>query len=351
MPKYVPGKFAEEIAREYGIEESDIIKLGSNENPLGVSPLVSKAICKNLDTLNIYPPIDAADLRKAIAEYIGVPFRHILVGNGVDGVLDTLARLFINEGDEAVIPTPTFSFYQLSASILGGKPVFLPRDANFDVQVDKLLETISERTKMIYLCTPNNPTGNMMREEDIGRIAESTDAMVIVDEAYVEFADKNVAHLATKYDNVVVTRTFSKAFGLAGLRVGYCIAPEWMYSEYMKVYQPFSVNRLGVIAGMAALRDKEHLERTLKVVREGRTYLIENLPFRTYPSQANFVMINVEPYTSGEVTEYLLRRGIIVRDCASFTGEGTDRLIRITVGTMGQNRVVVEALKAFLEEH
>ncbi|MDY6959952.1 MAG: aminotransferase class I/II-fold pyridoxal phosphate-dependent enzyme, partial [Halobacteriota archaeon] len=186
-------------------------------------------------------------------------------------------------------------------------------------------------------------TGNVMEEKDVRKIAESVNCTVVVDEAYVEFADRSLLHLVKEYENVIITRTFSKAFGLAGLRIGYAVIPEWMFGEYMKVNQPFGVNQMGVVAGIAALNDRDHLNRTLDIVSRGREYLTSNISFKVYPSQANFVFIDVSPLKSKDVALELLKHGIIVRDCSSFNGAG-DTFLRVSVGTDEQNRKVVDEL-------
>ena len=331
------------MARKLNFRQDELVKLSSNESPLGLSPKVADAITTHLKDLHIYPEVCSPDLRTAISTYVGYPMNNIVIGNGGDGVLDTIVRLFVDKGDQTIIPTPTFSFYELLTRISNGIPKFLRRGKDFSVPIDKLIGSVSDKTKIIFLCTPNNPSGNIMGEEEVRKIVESVNCVVVCDEAYVEFTDSSVSHLVKKYDNLIVTRTFSKAFGLAGLRIGYAIIPDWIFGEYMKVNQPFGVNQMGVIAGMAALEDKEYLNRTVKLAREGRDFFMSKITFKVYPSQANFVLVDVSPLKSKEVLSGLLKEGIIVRDCSSFRGAG-DSLIRITVGTPEQNEKVVCAL-------
>jgi len=206
---------------------------------------------------------------------------------------------------------------------------------------------------MIFLASPNNPTGNSINEADVRAIADAVpEAMVVIDEAYAEFAPSSfslVRHLREDEDmnaNIVVLRTFSKAFALAGLRIGYAVVPKWLTTVYKRVAMPFSVSSIAITAAIAALRDKEHLRNTIELVREGREFLIEHLQpfFNVFPSDANFVLVDVSPAKSHAVYNALLREGIVVRDCASFRGAG-DSLIRITVGTEEQNMKVVNAMK------
>lgn len=344
ISEYVPGKTIEDVAKEYGFIPEDILKLGSNENPLGPSPKAVKAVRYNASTIGVYPPKGAKELRHELAKYIGYPADQIVVGNGMDDVLNLLTRLFVEKNDEVIISIPTFQYYEIFTLVCGGISIFVPRNPNFDVDVDKLLGAVSEKTKIIFICSPNNPTGNLMKESDLRQLLDSTESMVILDEAYVEFADFSMVELVREYENFIVTRTMSKAFGLAGLRIGYAVAPQEISKEYIKIVPVFSVNRIGISAGVAALRDKEHLRQTIKTIRSGRPFLQNNIPFKTYPSQANFVLVDVSPFTAEEICKSLLRKGIIVRDCSSFEGAG-DSLVRVSVGTKEQNIRVIEAFK------
>ncbi|MDI9394280.1 MAG: histidinol-phosphate transaminase [Euryarchaeota archaeon] len=345
IAEYVPGKSIEEIASAYGLKPESIIKLGSNENPLGPSPKAVQALVEAAPGANIYPSADARELREALSKYTGFPVSNIVAsGPGMDGILDGLCRIIIEKGDEVIVPIPTFSYYELPARACGGKPVFIRRNPDFSVDPDKVLEAVSSRTKIIFLCSPNNPSGNLLPEADLRKIVENTHALVFVDEAYVEFADRNLAGLVREYDNLVVGRTFSKAFGLAGLRLGYGIMPEWLAKEYQRAATPFSVSLPALKAGLAALSDTDHLNKSINLAREGRKYLKEKIPFTVYPSQANFVLVDVAPLKAKKVTECLLKKGIIVRSCDSFREAG-DSFIRVTVGTPEQNEKVVRAFE------
>ncbi|MBL7118001.1 MAG: histidinol-phosphate transaminase [Candidatus Syntrophoarchaeum sp.] len=333
------------------------IKLSSNENPLGPSPKVVKEIVKSIEegelNLSVYPwERNEEELRDEISRYVGVGAsigkENIVIGAGVDGVLDTLVKIFIEIGDEALIPIPTFSLYESLVKIAGGMPGYVKRKSGeFGIPLDELIPACNEKTKMIFISSPNNPTGNCIPEAEMRAIIESVPkVMVVIDEAYVEFADSSLVNLVKEYENVLVLRTFSKAFGLAGLRVGYAVIPEWLASAYKKVSIPFSVNSIAIKAAIVALRDKEHLRKSVKLVRHERELLLENLQrfLKVYPSQANFVLVDVSPRKSYEAYEELMKNGLIVRDCASFRGAG-DSFIRITVGTREQNELVVETLK------
>ncbi len=350
IKEYVPGKSIEEIAQKYGLDPNKIIKLGSNENPLGASPLAVAAIKEKAGKVHIYPPSDAFELRKALALHTGYPVSNIVVsGNGMDGILDTVMRLFMSPSSETIIPIPTFSYYEIATLANGGKPVFVQRGRDFETNAEDILNEVNKNTKMIFLCSPNNPSGNAMNEGEARKILETVNAIVFIDEAYADFSEKSTIGLVKEYDNLIVGRTFSKVFGLAGMRMGYAVVPEWIAREYMKVMTPFSVDVLSLAAGIAALKDKEHFKKTVETVKKGRIMLTKGLESlcKVYPSEANFILIDVSPRTAKEVSESLLKKGIIVRDCTSFRGAG-ESLIRITVGTQEQNEKVIDALSKIL---
>lgn len=343
LAEYQPGKLLK-----------GAIKLSSNENPLGPSPLALRTVRDALESgelnLSIYPwARNEQALRAAIAEYLAVDAEQIVIGAGIDGVLDTLVKIFVGYGNDAIIPIPTFSLYESLVRIACATPRFVPRypARDFAIPRETIQDACNERTRMIFLASPNNPTGNCAREEKVRVIAESVPkAMLVLDEAYVEFADRSLVQLVQEYENVLVLRTFSKAFGLAGLRVGYAVVPGWVVSAYKKVSLPFTVNNVALLAARAALQDREHLRRSIELVKAGRSYLLTQLSrsFTAYPSQANFVLLDVAPRTSAEVCAALELQGITVRDCSSFRGAG-ESLIRISVGTPEQNERVVEALR------
>lgn len=350
IKEYVPGRSIEEIAQKYGLDPAGIIKLGSNENPLGSSPLAVAAIKERAGKVHLYPPSDAFELRYAISRFTGLPESNVVVsGNGMDGILDTMMRLFMSDGAEAIIPIPTFSYYEIATLANGGKPVFVECGMDFNIQAEAVLDKVNSNTRMVFLCSPNNPSGNVIREKEAREILESSSAIVFIDEAYADFAKSSLNSLVREYDNLIVGHTFSKLFGLAGMRLGYALVPGWLAKEYMKVMTPFSVDVLSLAAGVAALGDKDHLKRSIEMVRKGRIQLTGGLGSlcKVYPSEANFIMIDVAPRTAKEVSESLLERGIIVRDCTSFRGAGNS-LIRITVGTGEQNEKVIEALREVL---
>ena len=332
LKPYVAGRGIQEIAAKYGLPPDGIVKLGSNENPYGPSPKVYEAIASARPER--YP--EPGRLIEALAGYAGAPPENVVIGAGMDGVMDTLTRLFLDPGDRAVIYPPTFSYYEILTVTAGADPLFLPRGPEFEVPSE-----VPSGIKMIFICSPNNPTGDTIPEEDLRGIVEAAEGIVFLDEAYAEFSDQNFLPLVEDYDNLVVGRTTSKAFGLAGMRLGYAVAPDWIGREYRRAAPPFfGVTTPSVAAGVAALEDLEHMRRSVEAIRLERDRLMAAIPeFR--PSGGNFLyMETAEP--SGEVAERLLGRGVIVRDCYSFRGAG-DRALRVTVGTPEENGCFLEA--------
>ncbi|MBN2111294.1 MAG: histidinol-phosphate transaminase [Methanosarcinaceae archaeon] len=348
IAEYVPGRSIEEIARKFSLDPGSIIKLGSNENVLGPSPKAIEAIRSCAGRVNIYPSADACELVDAISAYTGFPAGNICAsGPGMDGLLDNLMRLLILPDDEVILPIPTFSYYEIAARANGAVPVHVNLAEDLFLDADAVINAESSRTKIIFLCSPNNPTGKQVKEADLRRILEHTRGVVFVDEAYVEFSEHDHSHLVREYDNIIIGRTLSKAFGLAGMRLGYGIMPVWLKQQYMKIATPFNISVPSIAAGVAALSDSAHLLESILCVRKGRDMLKMKIPFKVYDSMANFVLVDVSPYSSADVAESLLKKGIIVRDCRSFKGAG-DSLIRVTVGTRTQNERVIEAFEGFL---
>ena len=341
VPPYVPGKTIEEVKREYGLKE--VIKLASNENPYGPSPKVLEAIKEKVNEVNRYPPVEIPELKTKVADYVGVKPERIVFGTGVDGVLETIFKLFCERGTEVIIPIPTFPYYEILTRIYGGKPVFIERNEGYDITPDLILNHVSKDTGLIILCSPNNPTGDSVTNDTLSEILESVKAVVIVDEAYAEFSDWNALSLVEEFENIIITRTFSKAFGLAGLRIGYGILPRWLVPHYMKINPPFSLGTLSIIAAVTALEDVSYMKWVVEEIRKEREWLSENIPMRTFRSQANFLMVDTKPFKAREIVERLLKKGIIVRDLSGFRGSDGYK-IRITVGKEEENRELVEAL-------
>ena len=347
---YEAGKSLDELIREYGFSEKEVIKLASNENPLGPPSKAVSAIKNFANLINIYPDPNALGLREALSKHIKIPAKNIIVGSGSDEILDFIAKLFLETNDEVIIPIPTFSEYEIVTKIAGGKPIYVPLSNHFELDDEKILEAVSNRTKLVFIARPNNPTGRAFSTKKILRIIKAVDAIVVLDEAYIEFDGKSLIELALKYNNLIVSRTFSKAYGLAGLRVGYATASKEIIEPMFKIKPPFNISLLAQKAAIAALEDKKHLKKTIETAKHGREYLITELSkingLKVFPSDANFILVNTKNsgLTSTEVFNKLLQKGIVIRDCKGFRGLDNYH-IRISVGTNKQNQKLVEALR------
>lgn len=314
-----------EVSARYGIPTERIVILSRNENPYGPSPRAQEALKST--PFNRYP--DSRAFSEALSGYTGYPVENIVIGAGMDEIITTMARLFLGPEDKALIPVPTYTLYALAARLCGAVPVYTQRLPDFDVDL-----TIPVGVKMVFLCSPNNPTGNSISEGRLRQIAESTEAVVFLDEAYAEFAGQSQIELVKEYENLVVGRTMSKAFALAGLRLGYAVAPRWMAEQYRRIAPLFSISSPSLAAGVAALTDLDHMRASVSRILSERERMREEIE-RACPSEGNFLFIQTKEKSS-LIVERLLRRGIIVRDCASYPGAGDCRL-RVTVGTPEQN--------------
>jgi histidinol-phosphate aminotransferase len=345
IPSYIPGKGIEEVRKRYGLER--IVKLASNENPYGASPKAIDAF-RNFMHLHTYPEPDPEDLRQKIGEYLGFEANRIVLGAGIDGVLENIFKIFIDAGDEVVIPIPSFPYYHTLTNIYNAREVRVSRRKNFRIDSATILNAITEKTRVILICSPNNPTGNVEDEKEVVKIAESCDALVFVDEAYVEFSSRNMLELA-EYENIIIARTFSKAFGLANLRIGYAVIPEDFRQEYLKVSTPFPLSTPAKLAAIAALDDLDYMKGVVEKISKERNRLIRKLTemgIKVYPSEANFVLIE-SPLEASIFTEELMKHGVIVRDCSKFIGCNNYH-VRVSIGLREENDMFLEAIKEIL---
>lgn len=353
---YVPGRSVEEIARDYGVDPEKIVKLGSNENPLGPSPKAIEAIKNNLNLINQYPESDLEDLLKEIADYAGVsPSNVIACGDGADEVLDVLGKTFIEPGDEFIVPLPSYMYYEFTLTIHRGVPVFARWDMERNtVDVDSVINALSPKTRIIFLCSPNNPTGGLISKEDIEKILESTDALVVVDEAYFEFSGVNNVDLLAEHDNLFILRTFSKVMGLAGMRIGYGLSNPRIIEYMFRVKPVFSLTKLSQVAAMATLQDREYIKRSTELAVESRAYLYREMSkfnsLKVLKSKSNYMLVDIHKtgMKASELTEELMKKGFIVRDCTSFR-ELDEYWIRVSVGTLEEDERFIEALKDLIE--
>jgi histidinol-phosphate aminotransferase len=346
--EYIPGKPVEEVQRELGL--SDIIKLASNENPLGTSPLALAAMMRELqNNANRYPESHCHDLTARLAEVLKVAEDQIFIDNGLDGVITMLGLTFIDPGDEVVFGALTFPAYENITAKMDGRCIVAPLTADYRLDIDALIAAITPRTKLIFLCNPNNPTGTIVTREEYGRLlgALPETVLLISDEAYYDFADDlrypNGLEYLAQHPNLVVLRTFSKVMGLAGLRVGYAVANPAVVKAMLKAREPFPVNRIAQAGALAALDDVDFVRRTLAVNREGRSFLTEALQvmgLKAVPSQTNFIFVDVgQP--AEPVFQAMLREGVIVRPVNS---PGERSFLRITIGTREENVRTLGAL-------
>ncbi len=336
------------LAREYDIRVPGAINLASNESPYGPSPTVLRALRRELKFAGLYPDPRATRLKLAIGAYLGVDASCVAIGNGSDELVDLVCKVFINPLGRVLIPLPTFAMYELSCRANGGRPVFysLP---NFEWCAEGL-KRAAKGAVLVFIGRPNNPTGNGLSLQGLRELLGSG-KLVVVDEAYAEFAGYSVAKLAVGRKNLLVLRTLSKAFGLAGLRVGYAVGNPNLIEPIERVRAPFNVNRLAQAAAVAALRDQRYLRKVVAMIKSGRTYMrreLTKLGLKVLPSDANFLMADVSPLgaSAPELCDFLAERKIFVRDLSGFRGAGS-KYVRITVGTPRQNRQLVLALKKF----
>lgn len=350
LKPYVPGKPVEEVQRELGID--NIIKMASNENPLGPSPMAKQAVSKMVDQMHVYPDASCFYLKQKLANFYNHDIRGILIGNGSDELLKLLAETFLNSDDKIVFGQPSFSEYEFTATIMGTKSVKVPL-LDFTHDLKAMLAAVTPQTKIVYICNPNNPTGTMVSEEEIDSFMAQIpeDVLVVFDEAYCEYAENPAYGSGLKFvregRNVVVLRTFSKIYGLAALRVGYALTTPDIAAAVETVTEPFNVNMLAQVAASAALDDKEHLQRSREVNHAGKTYLykeFEKMQLDYVPTEANFIFVDTGKDCK-EVFAELLKQGIIIRSGDIF---GYPTFIRVTVGTAEENKRFIEGLRKVL---
>ena len=319
---------------------------------------IKNEILNEIPKLHQYPEPVNPTLMEELSKFTGAPKENIIVGgDGADEIIDTMMRILIDNGDEVIIPIPTFTQYRISAKIYGANVKYakFDKEKDFELDVDSVLNNITDKTKIIFLCTPNNPTGNIIDKKDIEKIINSTDALVVIDHAYIEYSKEeyDLTEWALKYDNVLVLRTFSKVFGLAGQRIGYGITSKKIVDYMMRVKPIFSLTRLSQICAITALRDKEFFNKSKNDGIKSREILYNGLKkfkeLKVYPSEANYLLVEVKNgMSSGEFCEELLKRGVIVRDCKSF--EGLDgEYVRVAIGTFEEDERFLEILKEIVE--
>jgi histidinol-phosphate aminotransferase len=339
-----------QLAERLGRPVESIIKLDANESPYGPSPLVTEALSQ-FHGYHIYPDAEQRAGRAAVADYVGVPPEHLMLGNGADELIDLLMRTFLDPGDEVIDFPPSFGMYAFNAQLQDARVVEVERDDRFEISIGAALAAISPRTKLILLTSPNNPTGTVIDPADVRRLLE-TGQIVVMDEAYAEFAAadpegfESMAREVPRYPNLVVLRTFSKWAGLAGLRIGYGVFPLWMAAHLWKLKPPFNVNVAAIAAMRESLGDREYLMANVRRVVDERNRLLAELAtipiLRPYPTRSNFILCDVVGMDARELRERLADNGILIRHYS------TPRLrqsLRISVGRPEQDNVLLETLR------
>ena len=326
----------------------DMIKIDANENPYGCSPRVNKALAR-YPQFNIYPDDGQEKLRQSIAGYAGVDMKRVVAGNGSNQLIDLLLRLLVNPGDEVINCTPTFGIYSFSTKLCNGVLVEIPRDDNFNIDIVKVKAAINNKTKLIFVTNPNNPTGNLTPQEDIIELLD-TGVPVVVDEAYYEFSRRTIMPLIGKYENLIILRTFSKWAGLAGLRVGYGVFPEAIADFILRIKIPYNVNVAAQVAVAESLKDIDYLMVSVQKLIDERERLFAQLQkinwLKVYPTQSNFIFCRVQNVNAKDLHKQLQMKGILVRyfdqpriqDCIRFSvgkPEHTDALIKTLRGIGG----------------
>lgn len=347
IASYVPGKSIEAVKIEHELDE--VIRLASNENPLGPSPLALKAMQEALLDSHLYPDASTTVLRERLAVLYNVLPEQVMTGNGADNVISLVISAYINEGDEVIYCSPTFPAYRSSTLLMGGKPIEVPLTKNMTFDLDGMKESITDRTKLVFICNPNNPTGTIVEAEKLRDFIENlpNHVTVIMDEAYIEYvSDKSYLtgiDFFHEGHNVITIRTFSKYYSLAGLRVGYAIAREDILEPILRLREPFACNRIAVAGAVGTLDDKEFMAKHEKMNEAGKQKLTKELTelgFEVTPSETNFLFVDVKR-NAFELFELLLKRGIIIRPC---TGWGFTEHIRVSIGTEEQNTLLIDIL-------
>lgn len=352
LKPYIPGKPIEEVQKEYNIDK--IEKLASNENPLGPSPKAVEAIIREAKNINFYPDAYAMKLKEAIAEKVNLTHENIIVGNGGEQTLSMVAQTFINYGDEAIMADTTFGLYETNVLNMGGVVVKLPLK-NYKHDLDGFVEKINDKTKIIYICNPNNPMGNILTRDEIDNFVAKVpkDIVILFDEAYYNYAKVNPEYPETtdvlaKRPNTIILRTFSKVGGIAGVRVGYILTSKEIAAQMGKVKDVFNVSSLAQAAALAVLEDEEHIEKTVKLNYESLALMEEyfddnNLEY--IKSNANFIFININTH-SEPVFEELMKQGVIIRPGFLW---GRDNWIRVSTGTIEQTEKFIKTLDKVLK--
>ena len=347
MAPYTPIVPFDVLSKRLGIPVEDIVKLDANENPYGPSPSVYSALANEKD-YHIYPDPDSTALREALSQYTGIDATHIIAGQGADELIDLIVRLFVTPGDAVINCPPTFGMYRFDTELNGGKIIDVERKVDFSLDTESIVEIANsgdQNTKILFITSPNNPDGSVLSDACLRQVLQLP-LIVVLDEAYIEFAGGSRVDWVLEHENLVVLRTFSKWAGLAGLRVGYGIFPHWIISHLLKIKQPYNVNVAGSAAAVASLADVRQLQENIKKIVEERERLysaLRNFDFlEPYPSEANFILSRVIGRDAVGLKAALAERGILIR---YFNTPRLQDHVRISVGKPSQTSVLLDALE------
>ena len=352
MARYVAGKPIAEVKRELGIEK--VVKLASNENPLGCSEKVKEAIMELLTEVNMYPDATCYEFKECLSSKLDITRDMIFCGAGSDSLINVLCTTILDKGDESIMPEITFPRYESNTLLMGAKPIKIPLKNNY-LDLEAMVSAITDKTKIIWFCNPNNPTASMFTAEEFNKVIDRIpqEVLIVMDEAYSEYVSSNEypnsLELLKRYPNMIILRTMSKAYGLASLRFGYGIAREELVDYFNRVINAFDTNLFAQKAAVAALKDEEFLNKVKsfnKVEREYLTLQFAKMGLEYVPSEANFIMVNVKGEDKS-IHEYLLKHGYIIRPGFLLDMPGW---IRISIGTREQNIELCELLSEAIEE-
>ena len=350
LKPYEPGRPIEESKRDLGIKK--VVKLASNENPLGTSKKAIKAIMEMTDRLNRYPDGGCFYLKRKLSGVLKVKESNLIFGNGSNEIIELLTRAYLNEGEEVVVAEPSFLIFKLAAAVQGGVPVAVPLK-NFSYDLNAMKKAITPKTKIVFIDNPNNPVGISVGKKELEKFLNDLpkDIIVVLDEAYNEFVERNDFPDSLKYidrGNVIVLRTFSKAYGLSGLRIGYGVACSKIIEYMNKVRQPFNVNSVAQAAALASLNDKAFIKKVRSLVLKEKYklyYALDKMGLKYVGSDTNFVLINIKQ-DSKKVFNRMLKKGVIIRDMCAY---GLRNYIRVTIGKPAENRKFIRVLSSALK--
>lgn len=347
LPPYQPVFPLDVLSKELEIPVEKLIKLDANENPYGSLPEVQDSLSQ-IDNIHIYPDPETREIRHLLAAHHNIPENSIIMGAGADELIDLIMRVVLDPGDKIVDCPPTFGMYAFDAQLNNGEVISISRKLDFSLDTEAMISAITTfRPKIIFLANPNNPDGRIISKEIFEKLV-SQDALLVIDEAYIEFASEGTSRLplVADYPNLIVLRTFSKWAGLAGLRIGYGVFPSEMTRYLLKAKQPYNVSVAAETAAVITLRNLSKSEERIAKIKEQRSYLYKELAkipwLKPYPSQGNFILCRVLDLSAKEVWEQLRRQGILIR---YFAKPGLSDHIRISVGTENQIQQLLYALK------